>query len=39
MKALVIVIIAVVFIGSALALWACCAVSGKCSREEEKRDG
>lgn len=39
MKALVIVIIAAVFIGSGLALWACCAVAGMCSREEEKRDG
>lgn len=39
MKALVIVIIAVVFGGSALLLWALCAIAGKCSREEEKRDG
>lgn len=38
MKALVIVIIAVVFIGSGLALWACCAMASKCSREEEKAE-
>ena len=39
MKALVIVIICVVYGLSILALWACCAIAGKCSREEEKRDG
>ena len=36
---LAIVIIAVVIIGSALALWAYCAMAGDCSREEEKEDG
>lgn len=39
MKALIIIICAVVFGGSALLLWALCAIAGKCSREEEKRDG
>ena len=33
---LAIVIIAVVIIGSALALWACCAMSGEQDREESE---
>ena len=39
MKALIIIICAVVFGGSALFLWFCCAMAGKCSREEDKLDG
>lgn len=39
MKALTIIIIAIVLLASALLLYACCKVSGDCSREEEKRDG
>ena len=36
MKALIIVICVVVFGGSALMLWALCAMAGKCSRAEER---
>lgn len=35
-KALVIAICVIVFAGSALALWACCAVAGKYSRQGER---
>ena len=36
MKALVVVIIGVVLGLTALAMWACCALAGECSRAEEK---
>lgn len=36
METLIIIICAVVFGGSALALWACIVMAGRCSRAEEK---
>lgn len=36
MVGLIIIIIAVVIIGSALALWACCAMAGEKDREESE---
>lgn len=39
MENLALVIVVAVVAGSILALWACCALAGKCSREEEKEDG
>lgn len=39
MKALIIIIIAVVLIGSGLAMWACWAAVDACAREEKKEYG
>ena len=36
METLIIIICVVVFVGTALAVWACCALAGECSRAEEK---
>lgn len=36
---LALVIIGVVLVGTVITVWACIVMAGKCSREEEKRDG